>query len=66
VGCVAGLALGIASGRLLRGMLFGVTAFDPATCGGTVALILFVAGGALMIPALRAAWVEPAKVLRQD
>ena len=65
-GCIAGLAFGIASGRLLRGMLYGVTAFDPVTCAGTLALILLVAGAALLAPALRAAWVEPAKVLRQD
>lgn len=66
LGCGAGIALGIATGRLLRGMLYGVTPLDLPTYAGTVGIIVLVAALALLVPALRAARVEPAQVLRQD
>jgi putative ABC transport system permease protein len=66
VGCTAGILLGMAGARLLRGMLYGVTALDAPTYAGTVAVVVAVAAVALLIPAVRAARVEPAQVLRQD
>ncbi|HEY2858105.1 MAG TPA: ABC transporter permease [Terracidiphilus sp.] len=66
LGCAAGVALGMAGGRLLQGMLYGVTALDAPTYVGTVAVIVAVAALALLIPAVRAARVEPAQVLRQN
>jgi putative ABC transport system permease protein len=66
LGCVAGILLGMAGARLLQGMLYGVTALDVPTYAGTVAVIGTVAALALLVPAVRAARVEPAQVLRQD
>ena len=66
LGCAAGIVLGMAGARLLQGMLYGVTALDVTTYAGTVAVIVAVAALALLIPAVRAARVEPAQVLRQD
>jgi putative ABC transport system permease protein len=66
LGCVAGLAMGFVSSRLLRGMLYGVTAVDPLTYAGVAALVVAVAALSLLIPALRSARLEPAKVLRDQ
>jgi predicted permease len=66
IGCVAGLALGLGLSRFLAGMLYGVTALDPTTYGSVICLILLVATLASLLPALRAASLEPVKVLRED
>ena len=55
IGCVAGIAIGFSSTRLLTGMLYGVTG-----------LVITVAALALLIPALRAARIQPATVLRDQ
>ncbi len=66
VGCVFGLALAAASVRLLSGMLYGVSSFDPATFSGVVALMLVVAALATILPAARAAHTDPMRVLREE
>jgi putative ABC transport system permease protein len=66
LGCIAGLALGLALSRFLKGMLYGITALDPITYASVVGLILFVAAAASLIPALRAARTDPIKVLRDE
>jgi putative ABC transport system permease protein len=52
--------------QLLAGMLYGVTPRDPYTLAAVVLLTLAVAGVASLIPAIRAALVEPMTVLRED
>jgi predicted permease len=66
VGCAAGLALGMGLSHFIGSMLYGVSALDPATYGGVILLILLVAVVASLIPALRAARVEPVQVLREE
>jgi putative ABC transport system permease protein len=66
VGCAAGLALAAGLSHFLGAMLYGVSAVDPATYSGVVLLILLVAAAASLVPAVRAAWVEPVKVLREE
>ncbi|MGA7107683.1 MAG: ABC transporter permease [Terracidiphilus sp.] len=66
LGCIAGLALGLALSHFLKGMLYGITELDPITYAGVVGLILLVAAAASLIPALRAARTEPVKVLRNE
>jgi putative ABC transport system permease protein len=66
LGCVAGLALTAVFGRLLSGMLFGVSAWDAATLGGVVATVLAVSVLASLLPAIRAARLEPMQVLREQ
>ena len=66
IGCVAGLALAAACTRLLTSMLYGVSALDPATYAAVVAFILLVGAVASLAPAVRAARVEPVRVLREE
>lgn len=66
IGCIAGLALGVGLSHFLAGMLYGVSPLDPATYAGVVLLILLVAALASLAPAVRVAWVEPTRILRED
>lgn len=66
LGCTGGILLGAACARLLAGMLYGVSPSDGVTLSGVVLTILIVAAGASLIPAIRAARVEPMQVLREE
>lgn len=65
-GAAAGLGLAAAFTRLLAAMLFGVSAWDAVTMVGVVAGVMAIALAASIIPALRAARVDPIEALRQD
>ena len=64
--CICGLALSIAFTRALSGMLYGVSPSDPLTLSSVVAIVLVVAALAALIPATRAALVEPMRTLREE
>ncbi len=66
IGCVCGLTLAAVAGRLLSGMLFGVSSFDLVTLAAVVLVILIVASMAALIPALRASRTDPMRVLREQ
>jgi hypothetical protein len=70
VHAVGGVALGIVAAvlaaRTIRSLLFGVGATDPASFVGVALLLLVVAIGATLIPAVRAAKVSPLVAIRTD
>jgi putative ABC transport system permease protein len=66
LGCIAGLAIAVAFTSLLSGMLYGVSATDPVTLGSVVMIVLVVSVLASLLPAIRAARLEPMRVLRED
>lgn len=66
VGAALGLALGGGASVLLRRMLYGVGAADPLTLVGVTLLQGVVAAGASLIPARRAARVDPLIALRSE
>jgi ABC-type lipoprotein release transport system permease subunit len=47
-------------------MLYGVSANDAVTVGGVLAIVLAVTVMASLIPAIRAARVEPMQALREE
>ena len=65
-GIAIGLACSVAAGTLMRGLLFGVRAWDVPT----LAVVAGVLGGAALlashIPARRAAWINPVEALRGE
>jgi ABC-type antimicrobial peptide transport system permease subunit len=66
IGAAVGLVIGVAAGRLLEGMLFGVSALDPITLAAVPLLLIAVAGLAAYLPARRAGGVSPTAALRAD
>jgi len=65
-GCLAGCALAIGFARVLSGALYGVSATDLPTMAGVVAIMLGVATAASLVPAIRAARLDPMRVLRNE
>ena len=66
LGCIAGLLFAAGFARLLSGMLYGVSTTDALTVGGVVVIVLAVSVMASLIPAIRAARVEPMQALREE
>ncbi|MFN8010343.1 MAG: ABC transporter permease [Holophagaceae bacterium] len=66
LGSALGLAATLALGRLLRSQVAGLAAADPLTCAAVLATLAAVALAATLLPALRAAKVDPAVALRTE
>jgi putative ABC transport system permease protein len=66
----AGVVLGgigaVALGRVLATRLYGVSAVDPLTFAAVACLLLGVAAAASIVPALRAARIDPLRALHMD
>jgi putative ABC transport system permease protein len=66
LGCLAGGCLAAVFTRVLSGMLYGVSPSDSVTLSSVVLIVLAVAAVASLVPAIRAARVEPMNVLRDE
>jgi predicted permease len=66
MGVALGLALTLAAGRLIVAMLYGVHPYDPAVLTGVSALLLGAAAIAALMPAWRAARVDPVRALKSE
>jgi putative ABC transport system permease protein len=66
VGLVVGLAAGLAVSRLLSSLLYGVGSFDPLTFITVSIVLVAVASLAVLLPARRAARVDPMLALRYE
>ncbi len=64
IGVVAGVIAALALGRLIRNQLFGVNVFDPLTLTAVIAVLLASAALASLLPARRAATVDPMTAFR--
>jgi predicted permease len=66
VGAVIGLVLAFAGARPLGSFLYGIRPWDPSTFLGITLLLVGVAFVATMVPALRAARLDPTVALRRE
>jgi predicted permease len=66
IGLVVGIPLALASSRLLHSFLFEMKSTDPVSMGAVVLLLGLVAAFAGLIPARRAAKVDPMVALRYE
>jgi len=66
LGAAAGVALAFGSARAVNSLLFQVSPYDPAVTLGAVCLLLAVGAAACLLPARRAAAVDPMRTLRME
>lgn len=66
IGLVIGLATALALTRLMKSVLFGLSAADPVTYTGVALLLVFVALLACYLPARRATKIDPMVALRSE
>jgi ABC-type antimicrobial peptide transport system permease subunit len=66
VGAAGGIVIAFASARLVGSLLFEVSPYDPEIVTSAVCLLLAVGTAACLLPARRAAGVEPMEALRSE
>ena len=66
VGAAIGVVAALAASRVLTAQLFGVSRTDPLTIAAVVAVLAAVALIASVVPARRAASIEPTRALQAD
>jgi ABC-type antimicrobial peptide transport system permease subunit len=65
-GLLIGIAGALAAARVLTGMLYEIRPTDPPTLAGVVVVLLGAALAATLVPAMRAAQVDPMVTLRHE
>jgi predicted permease len=65
-GSLAGLAAALLASRALSSFLYGTSARDPWVLVGSVAALISTASAASLLPAIRAARIEPMEALRAE
>jgi ABC-type antimicrobial peptide transport system permease subunit len=64
IGLVIGVCLAFAAGATLRGLIYEVSEYDPASFTGAAVLLSLTALVACYVPARRATNVDPTEALR--
>ena len=64
IGGLVGLALAVAAGRAIGGLLYGVSGTDPVTLAVVTLALLGIAAAASYLPARKASRLDPTTALR--
>jgi len=64
IGTTAGTAAALMASKALASFLYGTSPFDPWVLVGSVTVLTVIASGASLLPALRAARIEPMAAIR--
>jgi predicted permease len=65
-GSVIGFVIALAASRLIRSLLFGVSPFDPLAIAAAIGCVVLLALSASLLPAYRAASIDPIRALRAE
>ncbi|HEX5408743.1 MAG TPA: ADOP family duplicated permease [Gemmatimonadaceae bacterium] len=65
-GVVLGVVAALAMGKLVASLLYGVSPHDPLVLGAVAVVLILVAVTACLVPAWRAARVDPMETLRAE
>ena len=65
-GSAAGLAVALFAAKALASFLYGTSVHDPWVLAGSVAALTLIASAASLLPALRAALIDPMRALRTE
>ena len=66
VGLLVGIVAAWVGIRVVRSLMFGVDALDPTVAGAALAVMVIISLTAVLLPARRAARLDPAEVLRGE
>jgi hypothetical protein len=66
IGCFAGLLVSVGISKIIESLLFEVTKWDPLTYICSLLALLLVSTAAVVMPAWRAASIDPASALRNQ
>ena len=65
-GVAAGVAAALVTGKWIRGLLYGVSPWDPVSLTASGLFVAVIAMAAAVPPSRRATRIEPALALRED
>lgn len=66
VGCAVGLGASFAASKTIESFLYGVSARDPWLFAASAILLLGIAAGASLIPAVKASKIDPLEAIRYE
>ncbi|MGA9463033.1 MAG: ABC transporter permease [Terracidiphilus sp.] len=66
LGLILGIPASLYAGYLMKSLLYGVGNFDPIALAGAPSMLVLCAAAAAIIPARRAATIEPMQALRTE
>ncbi len=65
-GCIIGIAASLGASRLIASFLYGTSPYDPVILSASALLLVCIAAGASLIPAVRAARIDPIAAIRYE
>ena len=64
IGTIAGLGAALLASRALASFLYGISARDPWVFAGSILILAAIASAASLLPAFRAAKINPMAAIR--